>query len=362
MQHISKPDVSPACPCCDAAAESAIDRRRFLRVAGGAALAAGVASVPGLALARGPRIEVRSAGALATAPAADKTAEDFVKLFYEGLKAEQRQAICFPFDHPLRTKVNNNWHIVPQKVGEFLSSDQQELVRQILRGITTEDGFERFSKSMKDDAGGLGDYSAAVFGDPTKGERFQWVLTGRHVTLRADGNTTANTAFGGPIFYGHAVTGTERPDHPGNVWWHQGLAANEVFKSLDGKQREKALLPQSPPDSPETVQFRGAAKHIPGLAGAELSKDQKALLEKTLKSLLSMFREADVNEMMECLKKNGGLDQAHIAFYGGKDNDLGEDGVWDRWRVEGPTFVWYFRGSPHVHTWVNVGHEGPKWL
>jgi hypothetical protein len=22
--------------------------------------------------------------------------------------------------------------------------------------------------------------------------------------------------------------------------------------------------------------------------------------------------------------------------------------------LEGPSFVWYFRGSPHVHVWVNV--------
>jgi hypothetical protein len=25
--------------------------------------------------------------------------------------------------------------------------------------------------------------------------------------------------------------------------------------------------------------------------------------------------------------------------------------------VEGPAFVWYFRGSPHVHTWVNIAHK-----
>jgi len=28
--------------------------------------------------------------------------------------------------------------------------------------------------------------------------------------------------------------------------------------------------------------------------------------------------------------------------------------VWDNWRLEGPSFVWWFRGSPHVHVWVNV--------
>jgi hypothetical protein len=24
------------------------------------------------------------------------------------------------------------------------------------------------------------------------------------------------------------------------------------------------------------------------------------------------------------------------------------------WQLEGPNMVWYFRGDPHVHVWVNV--------
>ena len=34
--------------------------------------------------------------------------------------------------------------------------------------------------------------------------------------------------------------------------------------------------------------------------------------------------------------------------------DIGNDGVWDIWQIEGPSMVWYFRGAPHVHTWVHV--------
>lgn len=50
------------------------------------------------------------------------------------------------------------------------------------------------------------------------------------------------TAFGGPIFYGHAAEGfNEKPDHPGNVYWYQAKRANELFQALDGKQRKVAL-------------------------------------------------------------------------------------------------------------------------
>ena len=64
-------------------------------------------------------------------------------------------------------------------------------------------------------------------------------------------------------------------------------------------------------------------------------------------------REEDVEEVFAILKATGGLDQLHLAFY--QDGDLESDKVWDVWRVEGPSFVWHFRGAPHVHAYINVG-------
>ena len=57
--------------------------------------------------------------------------------------------------------------------------------------------------------------------------------------------------------------------------------------------------------------------------------------------------------------EDGGFDHLHMAFFNGKDPeghsyDIGDDGVWDVWQLEGPNMVWYFRGEPHVHTWVHV--------
>ena len=114
------------------------------------------------------------------------------------------------------------------------------------------------------------------------------------------------------------------------------------------------------PTSRSPCDYGGNVEAIPGLSGAEMSADQLDLLEKTLGTLLDMFREEDVQEVLTCLKKNGGLREAHVSFY--KEEDIGDDGIWDIWRVEGPAFVWYFRGSPHVHTWVNVAHRGPTLL
>ena len=38
-------------------------------------------------------------------------------------------------------------------------------------------------------------------------------------------------------------------------------------------------------------------------------------------------------------------------------SDLGNDHEWDIWRLEGPSFVWHFRGAPHVHAYVNIAKK-----
>ena len=68
-----------------------------------------------------------------------------------------------------------------------------------------------------------------------------------------------------------------------------------------------------------------------------------------------MARQSDRDEVTQCLKSQGGLEACHLAYYA--QDDIGSDGVWDIWRLEGPSFVWYFRGYPHVHVWVNVADD-----
>ena len=272
-----------------------------------------------------------------------------MKRFHETLKPEQKEKICFGWDDERRTKVSNNWDIVPQKIGTFFTGDQQQILKDIFRGITSEDGWGRFQKQMQDDYGGFEKYTVALFGDPAT-DKFEWVMAGRHMTLRCDASAHDGSAWGSPIFYGHAVVDTEKPDHPGNVFWKQAQLANKVFAALDGKQQSQALLEKSPADDPKTIKIKKDG--WVGLCVAELSKDQKGLVEETMKDLLAPYRESDVEKAMALIKEGGGLDKIHIAFY--QDGDLGGDKVWDRWKLEGPTMSWYFRGSPHVHTWVNV--------
>ena len=70
-----------------------------------------------------------------------------------------------------------------------------------------------------------------------------------------------------------------------------------------------------------------------------------------MSDLLAPFRKPDADEALRLVEDNG-FDNLHMSFY--KNQDIGGDGVWDVWQLEGPAMIWYFRGEPHVHTWVHI--------
>lgn len=344
------------CPDCEgirvssSGEERGLNRRDFVRLAGTAA--AGVV-----------------AGGLAMPLRADtpqtKTAqpEKLVETLYRSFTPVQRDKLCFAWDYTderglLRTRVENNWSITDAGTmnvgGPFFTSDQQELIEAIFFNLYNPEWHDRIRKQLKDDAGGYGkQQTIAIFGEPGT-DQFEFVMTGRHLTIRCDGDSAQHVAFGGPIFYGHAAEGfNEKPDHPGNVFWPQALKANKLYTMLDGRQREQALVKEAPYES--EVEFEGAGGSFFGIPVSELSADQKQFTREVLKSLLEPYRVSDRDEVQKCLDAQGGLDACHLAFF--ESEDIGEDGVWDIWRLEGPSFVWHFRGSPHVHVWVNVADD-----
>ena len=325
-----------------------VSRRDFVRTIGAGALASAVPII-------GSRTAL-AAGTVPDGPTPTSAAETAVGRFYKTLTPEQRKLLAFPFNDPLRKRVGNNWAIVKPSIGD-LTSEQQSICREIMKNLCSEDGYERFMKQMDDDSGGFEAYHVAVFGEPGTDKPFEWVLSGRHDTLRADGNSVEGAAFGGPIFYGHAADGhdTEDPKHTNNVWWYQGDQANKIFRTLDDKQQAKALVAKAEADAPQTTSLKGDKLPAKGLAVAELDGQQKKMVSELVEMMLRPFRANDAEEVRSCLDSNGGVDKLRFTFF--KENDLGNDGVWDIWKVEGPAFSWFFRGSPHVHTWLNVARK-----
>src|SRR2546427_380430 len=97
---------------CDCLNE--ITRRHFLKatVTGVTALAA-TGSLP----ARGEPL-AKNTRTPSSSP------ETLVATLYKSLTDEQRKSVVFPFEHPLRSKVDNNWQITDKKIDQFYTPDQ----------------------------------------------------------------------------------------------------------------------------------------------------------------------------------------------------------------------------------------------
>ena len=349
------------CDCChDSQALERVARRDFLATAGGAVL--GASALGGVLPAA--RIWAKpAAAATPAATAANAVPESLVKTLYETLSPKQRETICFDWDHKdpklglLRTRISANWNITEPFVvdRDFYTNDQMAIIRSIFESIISPESHERIDKQLEDDAGGYGvQNSIAIFGKPGS-EKCEFVMTGRHMTIRADGNSADHVAFGGPIFYGHAADSfDEGPDHKGNVFWPQAQAANKLYHTLDSKQQKQALVVKGLPNE-SRVGFRGKKGDFQGIAVTDLSTDQREHLQKVMAMLVEPYRQSDRDEVTKCIKSQGGLDACHLAYYA--EGDIGKDKVWDNWRIEGPSFVWHYRGAPHVHVWVNVADD-----
>lgn len=308
-----------------------------------------------------PSPDRRSAplGAGAPAGATVDDVESIVLALHRTLTPAQRSEVCFAWDHAdaprglLRTFIANHWQVTrPCVRSDFFTAEQQSLVFAIYTGLIAPEWRARFLQQLSDDTNGHpwgANQSVAIFGDPEAGP-WQFVFTGRHVTLRADGGSEPRVAFGGPIVYAHQATGYyEKPHHPGNVFWPQAQAASALFDRLDAAQQARAIVAALPH---ETLLGFGAAPA--GLPVADLDGEQRAALDRVFDLLLEPFREADRTRVRDCLRAQGGLDQCHLSY--ALDGRMSAP-LWDNWRLTGPAFIWHWRGYPHVHVWVHVASD-----
>ena len=320
---------SKKCPDCSTPSKQVLARRDFLQAA------ASIALIP------------MAARMVHGAPAWTGKAETIVGEFHASLSAQQKAEICRPFADSLRSRVNANWHVTKPLIGsDFYTVTQREMIDKIVRAITSEEGHERLQRQMDDDDGGLGAYSVAVFGNPAAGD-FQWLLTGRHLTLRADGDSSPKTAFGGGMVYGHG----EESSAADNIFYYQTKKVNEVFAALDKDQAKSALLSTAAPKETD-IRIQGEKGKFAGLAVSAMNKEQQLLVKDCLKTLLAPYRKEDGDEAMKLIDAAGGIEQLRFAFY--QQEDLGSDKIWDIWRIEGPSTVVHFRGAPHVHAYINI--------
>ena len=191
-------ELPDSCPDCQ---DDDLSRREFMKRSTAAIVSVSAATVPLLGQDPQDRKKKKKKPAKPR-----KSSETLVAEFYKTLTEPQKKVMVFPFDHPLRQKVDNNWRITKASVAS-LTGEQQAMVFDIVRGLHSPEYVKRVMEQIEQDNGGarrfgFGRCAVAVFGEPGTG-KFEFVLSGRHVTRRCDGDSVDGAAFGGPIFYGH---------------------------------------------------------------------------------------------------------------------------------------------------------------
>jgi hypothetical protein len=340
------------CPECDQ--PDSVDRRSFFMAAGGTAVTLASLQFVPQALAQQP------GRAAEPAARAAKPAEALVRELYASLTEEQRGRVVMAWNHgagpnavATRLKMYNA-SINANTIGAVYTAAQKELNQRILRAISSdEEGYRRVTRNGTfDNSGSFDRCGAHIFGDPTGNQQFAWVFSGHHLTVRCDGNSEPDAAFGGPMYYGHSPDGYSQR----NVWNYQTRAVLSVWDALSEAQRRTATMTTyvNPREQAGSVQFR--ANNHPGLAYRDMTADQKTLVQTVMRNLLSPFRAEDGDEVMELIRRNGGMDRIHLGFF--RDaNSTFPAGQWNFWRLEGPGFVWNYRVLDHVHCFVNIARR-----
>jgi hypothetical protein len=339
-----------SCPECDAIED--VGRREFLLAAGGTAV-----TLAGLELV--PQALQAQPGQPAAQPRAAKPAEALIRELYQGLTADQRRRVVYPFNHgagnntpAYRLRMYNSAIFGDHNIGAVYTAAQKELNQRILRAISSdEEGHRRITRNGTYDGSRTFDNCGAyIFGDPTNNQQFSWVFAGHHLTVRCDGNSEANAAFGGPMYYGHSPDGYSQR----NVFNYQTRSVLSVWEALDANQRRTATMANSPGELAPSVRFRERGQAHPGISIRDLSADQRRLVETVMRDLISPFRREDSDEVMDLIRRNGGLERIHLGFYKPAGSDQ-----WTFWRLEGPGFVWNYRVLEHVHCYVNIALQAP---
>lgn len=279
---------------------------------------------------------------------------------YESLSASQREVVAFDWEHThpvlglLRRRVENDWRITkPRIASTFYTRQQQSLIEEIFFGLLDPAWHDRIRFALSEDSSGYGhNQSLAVFGAP--GETpLEIVITTRHMTLRYNTDSAEACAFGGPIFYAHEGPSKNALDPATNVFWPQAVQANQVLASLSAPLREQALVAGTLPREGE-IALADSPHAAEGVAIGDMPATSQELAAEMLQMLLAPFREGDRHRVHECLRAQGGLAACRLAFYP-SGNQLQE--AYRCWRLQGPAFLWYFRGTPHIHVWVHVASD-----
>lgn len=272
--------------------------------------------------------------------------------FLETLDAKKRERACVEYDHPLRQYHNRGvWGGGLSANPLNLNWEQRGIVTDLLYAGLSEAGRDRIPNEFFTKWPGVHSMRVLLCGNP-KTPPYQLILTGAHLNLRLGGQSREGTAFGGPLVYGDQ-RGNSAQGLPGNLYRFQFQTAHRLFQSLRPEQQQLALQTVSPIQT--DIQPQGTHGDFTGVEIATLSLPSQRIARDLMEGILSTYPAEEVAYARQCLEHNGGVEKLYLSFY--EDSDVDRSQQYQNFRLEGPSAVFYFRGYPHVHAFINIEME-----
>jgi hypothetical protein len=270
--------------------------------------------------------------------------------FFDSLDAEDRKRACVEYNHPLRQYHNRGvWGGGLWVNAMNLGWEQRRIVTDLLYAGLSEQGRQRVPNEFYTRWPGVHSMHVLLCGSP-KTPPYQLILTGAHLNFRLGGQSREGAAFGGPLVYGDQ-RGDSRQGLPGNLYRFQFEIAHRLFRSLRPEQQQLALQKTSPVQT--DIQEQGSQGVFTGVEIATLSPESRTIARELIDGILSTYPAEDAAYAWKCLEHNGAPERLFLSYYA--DSEVDGSKQYQNFRLEGPSAVFYFRGHPHVHAFINIG-------
>ncbi|HYG22337.1 MAG TPA: DUF3500 domain-containing protein [Verrucomicrobiae bacterium] len=280
--------------------------------------------------------------------------------FLDALSPEQRDKACFDFKGEERF----NWDFVPRgrKGIPFreMNTQQQQLGRALLRSGLSQQGYtkatniitviEQVLREMENQSARRdpGLYCVTVFGSPTNAA-WGWRVEGHHLSLNFTVASNQVLAFS-PSFFGSNPAEVPHGPHKGfRTFAAEEDLGRELAMSFTPDQRKRAVISATAPREILTGSSRKASPLEPlGIAHAELTSEQRQLLEKLLREYVYRFKEEIADKEWARIRA-ADLSKLHFAWAGPFEKGQGH-----YYRIQGTDFLVEYDNTQnqanHIHT------------
>jgi hypothetical protein len=295
--------------------------------------------------------------------------------FLESLTPEQRQQAIFAFNGGERT----HWNFIPTELFprngltvKQMNQSQRMLAHQLLKTGLSQRGYMTATEIMELESvlavleatqraatpqllrgrALVRDperYFFSIFGTPTTLNTWGWRVEGHHVSLHF---TVVNGSLvaGAPTFFGaNPAEVRDGPKKGTRVLGSEEDAARALIESLDGAQREKAIITAI---APNDIVTQAKVKIDPlspvGIQSSALTGSQRVLLRKLIDVYAGFMADDIAADRLGRIEKTG-WDKVGFAWAGSL-----ERGQKHYYREQGPTFLIEYDNTQndanHIHS------------